>query len=1079
MKVCPSCHHGSLGQSARCPDCDYALEQVPVRSGDELEGMVVDGKYQLDECVGEGAMGWVYRGTHLTLGSTVAVKVMKPVADDDGSRVARFEREARASSRMNHPHILMIHDFGRTAGGMLYIVSEFLEGVTLSQLLDSGEQVPLGRAVNIFNQVLAAVDEAHSSRLIHRDLKPENIMLMQLRSGEDFTKVLDFGIARIAEQEGARLTQQGELCGTPAYMAPEQIRGKDADERSDLYALGLVFYELLAGRPPFQSDSVMEMLAMQLHTVPVPLRQAAPDRDLPEALEKVLSRCLSKDPAERYGSVNELREAVFMSLKELDEAQTACHACHLHRPAWSNRCVSCGLGSGGGVARARSQAGLPKPPPNRQTRETVAAVPSDAPRRPAEPLVTAKTLHVQTGAGAVSERGSAPSARPLFVGREPELEQVASFLEGDRGVLEVVAPLGTGKTTLLDAAALRAAEQGWTVLRAGADPLLNRTPWFPVREMVRQVLGLSDGPTSLGDLRRHAIERGLVSDDVPGLADLFGVDRTTDHVRPSIRMRETQAAALRVLLGPELDAPRLCVVLDDVDDYDGASLAFLHSFSERLAAGRSKMMMGVVSSVLPADGPQETIYLGPLDQEQVHALVTSFLAGQPVPLDLVRSVFDTSGGNPLYASLTLRRVADGQHAATSDIGELVAQRVEALSAGTRRVLGLVCLVGNSARLELLREAYGDATDVEGAVQELIARGFLVRASDVEVQVSHPRIGELVREGLESAERSALHRQIYDALGRAGAGFLARARHAFEAQLGDESLTLLQQAGELSAHWLDDEGAAVHFRHALHVARWELLLGEDDPRFLVLSLKLGDALTASGHFLASEMILKEAIASSAQHTMLRIRLHGALARLLARRDLLEEAAVVWRQAISLALEAGVEGLLLEGYLELAEVMERRGMRDEAIAELDEALLMASAGASADGVGGPPGVWRLLLRCAELRHGRGEREAPLRMAAQALEQAQRERSLEGQGRSQLAMARWLGPKRLDAAEEAASAAVAAFRRLGDRRSVAECLLCRARLQPANRLALAEEAQDLARQVQWSEGLAEANRMLTEAA
>jgi len=312
--------------------------------------MVLDGKYELTELVGEGTMGWVYRAVHRSLESTIAVKLMKPSPQEDDTRDQRFQREARAASRLNNPHIISIIDFGRTAGGLLYIVSEFLRGANLSELVELEERLDLERAIRIMDQVLSAVDEAHEVGLVHRDLKPENIVITPLRSGEDFVKVLDFGIAKLADAGDRKLTLAGQLFGTPTYMAPEQIRGQEATARSDLYACGLILQEMLTGEEVFSSQSVMEVLAAQLGQEPTPLRQAAPDRDLPEALEAVVARCLAKDPAERYESAHSLRKAMHRAVgfrkgytTPTDEAATVrCGGCGALLAAAGRFCPDCG-----------------------------------------------------------------------------------------------------------------------------------------------------------------------------------------------------------------------------------------------------------------------------------------------------------------------------------------------------------------------------------------------------------------------------------------------------------------------------------------------------------------------------------------------------------------------------------------------------------------------------------------------------------------------------------------------------------------------------------------------------------------
>jgi serine/threonine-protein kinase len=1179
MRICPTCSVGLDDDTRICSACQQELGDTPARAGDELDGMILDGKYQLMECVGEGAMGWVYRGQHLRLQSQVAVKLMKTVDDEDGSRAARFQREARSASRLQHPHVLMIHDFGRTDAGLLFIVSEFLEGRPLSALVEGGAPIPLGQAVNLFNQVLAAVDEAHSQRVIHRDLKPDNIMLTRLRTGEDFVKVLDFGIARVAGTGDARLTAQGELCGTPAYMAPEVIRGKEATPRSDIYALGLILYELLTGRPPFQTNAVMEMLAMQLQQRPPTLAEAAPEHEIPAGLEPVVTRCLEKDPARRFGSVAALREALFSSLRAQREMKVPCRACHLHRPAWSSRCVSCGLDADAPVppkpaavaapAAVASAAATPAAatpaaatpaaatpaaatpaaatpaathePRDRETasRETVGPPPAElegasAPHTPStsgsepsdelagEPAgwTTARTLH-QSFDG---PRDAGPGEPPLL-GREDERREIESFLAGDRPILELLGPAGVGKSRLLQLAGERARARGALTLRTEADPRLGRAPWYPIRLLTRQVLSLQKAQPGLDELRRQVIGAGLSSDDVPGLADLFGVSRTADPVRPAVRVRETQAAALRAIRSLGSREQPVCLLLDDVDDYDGASLSFLRLLWDPALQepGHLQAVLASERSVLPGDGSHLSLYLSPLATPALTDLVAWARPDLPQPEATARTLASVAEGNLVHALEALRvsaledapgasapedalgadretpasaeATAHAPEADLADLDRLVDGRVAGLTAEARGLLRRICAIGNRAPRDLLEELYRghDAADAppatrdgfRAALAELRAAGFLQPAPEAhlptgatagDLAVSHPLVAQRVRDAQEPAERAALHREIFEALGRQGAGLVARARHGFEARLGEQALDLLQQAGELALRWMDPEGAALRFRQARHVARWELLLDEGSQRYLTLSLKLAEALTDAGHWLAAEMVFKEAQAASGRQRALKIRLGLGLGRLLRQRGHFAEAIERTRDALGQALQAGQAESLLQAYLQLAEVLEQTGDLAAASAELDEALLLMSAGSAEEPEAGPRDLWRLTLRAATLQQRQGAPDRARRLATSALEQARAARSLEGQGRSQLALARWLDPEtRRDAAEAALEAATAAFRRLGDRRSVAECLLLRARLQPTRRRQLAEQARELAHQVSWVDGLAQARQLI----
>jgi len=248
-----------------CPECGSDIASEAYREGDNLVGLIIQNKYELVEYIGEGAMGWIYRGIHRELKNSVAVKLMKPQADKNDIWDKRFRREAETAALLNHPNILSILDFGKTPGGLLYITSEFVRGITLDQFLEDHESMPFVRLLKIFNQILSAMEEAHILQVVHRDLKPNNIMITPLRSGDDQVKVLDFGIAKVeGTSSQSRLTLLGQVMGTPGYMSPEQIRGEEATFTCDIYACGAILYRMLTGREIFTSHSPMEVLSLQI-----------------------------------------------------------------------------------------------------------------------------------------------------------------------------------------------------------------------------------------------------------------------------------------------------------------------------------------------------------------------------------------------------------------------------------------------------------------------------------------------------------------------------------------------------------------------------------------------------------------------------------------------------------------------------------------------------------------------------------------------------------------------------------------------------------------------------------------------
>lgn len=307
MKICPVCGNNYSNTSTLCPVDGEVLQNT----ADPLLGQTLAGKYEIEELIKTGGMGSVYRGRHILMDKRVAVKVLRPSLAVDDAVVARFSREAKAASRISHPHAVNVTDFGESENGVVFLVMEYLDGQTLKEIIKETGPMPLPRVVEILRQVAGALDAAHDQGVIHRDLKSDNIMLSQTNGGE-WAKVLDFGIAKIQQPDGARdmdITAANLVIGTPQYMSPEQCsQSGPIDARSDLYSLGIIIYEMLAGRVPFTGESPTVIMMKQVQDEPPPLSEARPD--LPVAVTQVVMRALAKQPADRYQSAGEFFKAL-------------------------------------------------------------------------------------------------------------------------------------------------------------------------------------------------------------------------------------------------------------------------------------------------------------------------------------------------------------------------------------------------------------------------------------------------------------------------------------------------------------------------------------------------------------------------------------------------------------------------------------------------------------------------------------------------------------------------------------------------------------------------------------------------
>ena len=292
-----------------------------------LIGTVVAERYRVQNCLGSGTMGAVYRAEHIHMKKTVALKVLHPSHTRDPEVVERFQREAQAAANIEHPNICVATDFGKLDQAFYYLVMEYLEGRPLIDVIKSGAQFDEARALHIGVQMLSALEKAHEMGVVHRDLKPENVILISREGDPDFVKITDFGVAQVRMfKDAARLTQAGVVYGSPLYMSPQQAAGKEIDHRADLYSVGVMLYELLTGRLPFYAKSLMVVLNMHIADSPPPFAEASPERELSPEIEAIVMRLLAKEPDERFQSATEVRRALERLAEEPEEPVPASRA---------------------------------------------------------------------------------------------------------------------------------------------------------------------------------------------------------------------------------------------------------------------------------------------------------------------------------------------------------------------------------------------------------------------------------------------------------------------------------------------------------------------------------------------------------------------------------------------------------------------------------------------------------------------------------------------------------------------------------------------------------------------------------
>ena len=999
-----------------------------------LVGRVLDDKYRLRGCIGIGGSGAVYKADQIALGRTVAVKILNDELASDARLVKRFQDEALAASRLNHPNTVSVIDYGQTPDGLLYLVMEYLRGPTLTHLIAQLHPLPPTRVLGIVDQILAGIEEAHLAGVIHADVKSDNIIVEQRRTGQDQVKVVDFGIARLlnAPREG----EDRNICGTPEYMAPELIGGSQSTVATDLYAVGIVAYELLTGQTPFVGGSAVDILTRQLKTAPLAPSATA---SVTPAVDEFILRALAKRPGDRFADAAAMRAAIpTVTAPIVVQTMFACAACGAQSITLFRFCPECGL-----------------------------------PRRP----LSQTTELTQLGT-LVEVDGQAPWPIAL-VGRDLELDLVVDFLAGRRAApaLLVLGEAGSGRTALLAAAYERVADAiGVTIYQADADPSGLASPLYPLRALVATMLEL---PAVCGrdELAAAAIARGLGERDVPGLAELFGYATELGELESPVRRRETFASLVRVLAAEATRGPT-AVVFEDLDRYDRASVELVRRVAERDHSGVRIVVTTTVEAARtwPADCLRTG--LGPLDGEAL-IFVAAQLARVPATGDLTAAqLIERTGGVPAHVEHLVRYLAEGgalEHAPIL-LPDLVAARLASLPRDTLVVCQAASVFGREAELATVEQAAELGDSFPAALDVAVQRGWLVVANGLATFPSY-LLRDVTYGAMPAHVRTKLHDFARTNLATQPSPTAVLAHHTEAAGLRAEAAQLYADAGDAAIRQLDEVGAARSFNHALMCARFALANGELEPSVLVaISIRLAEVLRITGELALARGVLHEAESWGDQGARLQALLVRALGQLVAAESDSSAAVPYLQRAIGAAIATGDGDLIGETYLDLASVLVRTGRAAIATRELEEAVDLMTLGDGPRTPRAPSLLWKVILKLAQLAFADGQLAKAVEHAEIALAQATRVEAAVGMAHARALLSSCyekLGNHVL--AERHRRGAVAEMRRMGDRRGTAELMLYGT---SAGRTLLKispdvlREARELAREVGWTEGVTRAS-------
>jgi eukaryotic-like serine/threonine-protein kinase len=994
----------------------------------ELAGTTLVDKYRLVSLLGSGGMGVVYKAEQVGLGRSVAVKLLR--RDLIATRFEWFRAEAMAASRINHPHAVAIYDFGITSHGIPFLVMEHLRGRTLSSLIEEGP-LPMERIVTIGAQVLSALAEAHACGVVHCDLTADNVIVDRLRDGDDFAKVIDFGLARLFDQA----TRESRLVGTAEYMAPEQIRGDLIQPATDIYAVGILLYEMVVGRTPFAGSSLPVILDGHLNAFPAAPHQVVPH--CPPALGELILNALDKTPERRPASAGDMRARLLASL---GERWRAAHATPPPSPAPTSPGVS-----------PRTLVGVPP--------AGASGMPVLSPHRPLNPnraslaSGTAKQQTMPRQAGPPprrSDRLTCELTAPTrvipspFMGRTAELEAALAFARTTEagafpaGALAIVGPTGVGKARL----ALELGRRLGTVAKnfvAAADPSGLCSSWYPVLHLLEGVLGL-EPPFDLNMLRRAVARAGLPDRDVPGLAEVFGLSNPAEGLELAVRRREAHASVVRVLIAAQRRFARLLYCFVDWDEYDQPSRDAVRSLVA--ASADAPSLRVVVTGREPPEFGCKVIQLSGLDSGPARDLMLALVGAQhPVPDPA--TVDSLTAGSPAAIEQLAGWIARGDSPAgvPALLVDLVSVRVNRLDVSARRVLQAVAVHGSVAPRWVVEASLSSEEQV--ALSDTSWQTGLLAVDSAALTIPSELVASVVWACTPADVRRRLHRRALDSLAsQAAPGVLAH--HAEQAGETKRAYRHYMAAGADAVRRFDDRGAGRWYGRAVAMARE--LEGRGVPgapaELVDALLHLAEVLRLAGEWRLASGALDEADGQvrTDRQRALGERTRGMLALTAGEPT---TAANHLETAAGAALRAGDRETLCQIYLDLAHALERSGRPADATAELIQAIDVLTLGEGLARATGPERLWRVGLALAE-RYAASGRWAEARQAAgQALSFARQGGWPHARGRLYAVLA--------DLSEQAGDRAAALRYRasaieemqvLGDRRTTAELLIATAR-------------------------------------
>lgn len=1032
FRICEKCFLPNTSGTTKCVQCKAEMSHLPQRDGASLMGALIENRYRLEDFVGEGAMAWVYRGVHSDLGSSVAIKILKPSFAQDTRFLARFKKEATAVGALSHPNIMSVITSGDTPSGLPYMVCEFIKGLSLASIITREGRLPLARALHIFSQILSALDEAHSHGIVHRDLKPDNIMVMTLRSGEDFCKIVDFGIAYQSLNNHQRLTQHGEIFGTPEYMAPEVIKGQPATTSSDLYAAGIIFYEMLTGQIPFSGPAIFDVLLAHIEKQHEPPSKFV--SNLPKAIDNIMARALAKNPVERFQSAEEFKQQLIF---QEENAVITCFNCGSDMNANHKFCPHCGT-----TNRELIQSGLMDSHLAIETLERI--------------RVQEKKLKIP------------------FLGRDRERTMIRDFLSSRRLCMEITGDDGIGKTALVRTALHDLGSTSFSVFWCEPDPSGCRRSWWPVRQLACELAQLPENPT-LSDILGICMALELDPQDVPHLLFLFELENDVPTLEFKVRLREMITSVAHFIAAAASRKPTL-LIFEDVEYFDHPSCQVVEQLYFMIHGQPVKLITTGKHPLFVPNAMQTDFYLHmplvPLDSDITRDLAFVVMSENGGSWHgCIDELVQTANGNLLHMVEGMHLLTEGEtDIVHRSFGDLVQRRIRRLPQKAQRLLQWMAVWGMRMPWELALMAVGASETVRQVTEVCEKRGFINILADATLQFTHRSYARFILEEIPFTLRAEIHSSILDSEIAAQLDLHLLAFHSLYAQRMEQALTLMERAGATCESRLDDHSAVFYYRYAHELAQMETLKNKGSARFARISARYGDLLRYTGQKDKAITILKDALTFCTEDPSSEALILSSLARCLAEASD-ERTEDILQRATRVVQKVRDPQVIYRVYHDLGQIELQKGDLTIGITQLRMGLAMLEGHSAI-----PVSAWRLYLQCAQFEYMSGYPEKAIETCMMALETPWVNRLFLAMGRLHEQLAHiFIDLCKHQQATFHLRKAIEYLEQAGDRISLVENILALGTLDKEMRLEWAENAMNIASRIAFFKGIQQAEQLL----